>query len=88
MIKHSLEKTSSKHLTAHLIKLPSKLYIKLILYLRSAFCNVILNIAEVDYPENWKNSIHELTERLKSSDETLIIAGLLGLSHVIQAYEF
>lgn len=35
--------------------------------IQSAFCSVIYNIAEVDFPENWKNSVQEVGDRIKQS---------------------
>ncbi len=34
---------------------------------RGAFSSVIYNIAQVDFPENWKNSIQEVGDRIKQS---------------------
>jgi hypothetical protein len=50
---------------------------------RSALCSVIFNIAEVDFPENWKNSIIEIGDRLRAGDETLLISGLLSLKNIL-----
>jgi hypothetical protein len=54
---------------------------------RSALCSIIYNIAEVDFPENWKNSINEIGERMKAGDETLLMSGLMGLKNILQAFE-
>lgn len=35
--------------------------------IQSALCNVIYNIAQVDFPENWKSSVQEVGDRLKAS---------------------
>ena len=57
---------------------------------RSAFCNVIYNIAQVDFPENWRNSIQEIADRLKggSQNEALLISGLMALKQIFQSNEY
>lgn len=48
---------------------------------------MIFNIAEVDFPESWRNSVHEIAERLKSQNEAAVISGLLALRQIFQAGE-
>lgn len=48
---------------------------------------MIFNIAEVDFPESWANSVHEIAERLKSQNEAAVISGLLALRQIFQAGE-
>lgn len=59
----------------------SKLY-------RNAFENIIYNIAEVDFPDQWQQSLGEIEGRLKQSDENLLISGLTALKNVMEAYEY
>ena len=51
---------------------------------------MIYNIAEVDFPENWRSSIAEIGDRIKlsTSQEPLLISGLLALKQIFQANEF
>lgn len=48
---------------------------------------MIFNIAEVDFPENWGNSVQEIAQRLKSQNEAAIISGLMALRQIFQAGE-
>ncbi len=58
--------------------------------IQSALCSAIFNIAQVDFPENWRNSIQEIGERIKQSvgQENLLISGLLALRQIFQANEY
>ena len=58
--------------------------------IQSALCSVIYNIAEVDFPNNWKNSIQEVGDRIKQSisNEGALISGLLALKQIMQSNEF
>lgn len=59
--------------------------------IQSALCSVIYNIAQVDFPENWKSSVQEVGGRLKTSlaqDERVVISGLLALKQIFQANEY
>jgi hypothetical protein len=51
---------------------------------------VIYNIAQVDFPENWKNCIQEIGDRIKQSvaQEPLLISGLMALKQIFQANEY
>jgi len=88
MTNHSSEQTYSRLWIAHLPKLHSKNRRNQITVYRSAFCNVIFNIAEVDYPDRWPGAIEEVAGRLKSNDENILISGLPALNNIIHAYEF
>lgn len=48
---------------------------------------MIFNIAEVDFPESWGNSVQEIADRLKSQNEAAVISGLLALRQIFQAGE-
>jgi len=54
------------------------------MHYRSAICSVIYNIAQVDFPENWGNSIQEIGDRIKQSvaQEHILISGLLALRQI------
>ena len=51
---------------------------------------MIYNIAQVDFPENWRNSIQEVADRLKggSQNEALLISGLMALKQIFQSNEY
>lgn len=51
---------------------------------------MIYNIAQVDFPENWRNSIQEIADRLKggSQNEALLISGLMALKQIFQSNEY
>jgi len=51
---------------------------------------VIFNIAEVDFPENWKNSIQEVGDRVKQSigNEQALVSGLMALKEIFEAHEY
>jgi hypothetical protein len=51
---------------------------------------VIYNIAQVDFPENWRNSIQEVGDRIKVSvsNEPILISGLLALKEIFEANEY
>lgn len=51
---------------------------------------MIYNIAQVDFPQNWKNSIQEVGDRIKQSisNEPILISGLMALKEIFEANEF
>ena len=49
---------------------------------------MIFNISEVDFPENWSTSVNEIAQRLKSTDESHLISGLLALRQIFEAQEY
>jgi hypothetical protein len=57
---------------------------------QSALCSVIYNMAQVDFPENWKNAVQEIGERIRIStqNEGMLISGLLSLRQIFQANEY
>ena len=58
--------------------------------IQSAFCSVIYNIAQVDFPEGWKNSVQEVGDRIKVSvsNEAILISGLMALKEIFEANEY
>lgn len=58
--------------------------------IQSALCSAIYNIAQVDFPENWRTSINEIGERIKQStrQESLLLSGLLALRQIFQSNEY
>jgi hypothetical protein len=58
--------------------------------IQSALCSAIYNMAQVDFPENWANSVTEMGERIKQSmaNEGILMSGLLALRQVFQANEY
>lgn len=56
--------------------------------IQSAFENIIFNIAECDYPENWKSAISEIEGRLKSGNEVAQISGLTALKEILVAFQY
>lgn len=50
--------------------------------------SIIFNIAEVDFPENWKGAFPEIEMRLKAADEGIQISGLTALKNIFEAFEF
>jgi hypothetical protein len=47
-------------------------------------------MAQVDFPENWKNAVQEIGERIRIStqNEGMLISGLLSLRQIFQANEY
>eukprot|EP00347_Sterkiella_histriomuscorum_P021385 403334157 len=56
--------------------------------IQSAFQNIVYNIAQVDFPENWSVAIPEIDNRLKSGNENSQISGLIALKQVMEAFQF
>ena len=42
----------------------------------------------MDFPENWQNAVGEIDQRIKASNEQLMISGLTALKKVFQAHEY
>ena len=53
--------------------------------IQSAIQNIILNIAEVDFPERWPSVFDEIGNRIKQSmgNEAALISGLMALKQVV-----
>ena len=51
---------------------------------------MIYNIAQVDFPENWRSSIQEVGDRIKMSvsNEPILISGLMALKEIFEANEY
>lgn len=47
-------------------------------------------MAQVDFPDNWKNCTQEIGERIKQSvhQENILISGLLALKQIFEANEY
>ena len=49
---------------------------------------MVFNIAQVDFPQQWRHSIDEIAQRLRSGNEQLAISGLTALKNIMQAFEY
>jgi len=54
----------------------------------SAFENIVFNIAQTDYPDNWSTCVQEVVQRLQSNNPQLIISGMKALKNIMRSYEF
>lgn len=58
--------------------------------IQSAIRNIIFNIAECDFPEQWPTVFDEIAQRIKQSvgNEAVLISGLMALKEVVESNEY
>jgi hypothetical protein len=58
--------------------------------IQSAIRNIIFNIAECDFPEQWGTVFDEIKQRIKQSvgNEAMLISGLMALKEVVHSNKY